>query len=855
MRVRNVHYSLEHGFVHNWLVAGPQSIALEPSQYTGDASKQEIIQRYRQDFDWEISETAVERGPLTTGQFQVGDYTGSWNYVACREDHFVEQSGFHRAPHYLRSWAYTQLNSKAAQNVRLEFTTHGPADIWLNGECICRQDQFCEQELQSFTCRASLKQGVNKILVCFQMIARQGFSYAMALRVGPDADEVETKRFKLRSNLEVTIPTLIEDIGRRNQFEQAAAATYVSQDVFEKADTIQLHWPEDLKHDSPTVVRLMSPAGQIYAEGTVDGTAGDHLVLQRPDQIPSGPYRIFIMPRTWEYYDQNLRVTREINLWSLGRNTYSMFPYGSYATRCTEALRFASQSSGLFAEIAKMALQQWTAIESESLQQVCKNPDPVELVGLLGLLYRFSEHEQFPKDLLQPLEDCILNYSYDDKPGLQIAEAGTESELLLNYAAEILAGQRFPERIFSSSGQTGQWHRQHGEGLVLAWLQERGAHGFSDWDSSSSFAHILIALSHLVDLVETDSVWELAAVLMDKLFVTLAVNSYRGVLGSTQGRASASHLKGGLLEPTAGIARLMWGMGIFNHHIAGPVSLACSEKYEFPSIISDVALSIPDEMWGREQHAVDSTRTVNKVTYKTPDSMLCSAQDYRPGQRGTHEHIWQATLGPAATVFVTHPACNSEDDARTPNYWAGNAVLPRVAQWKDALIAIYQLPENDWMGFTHAYFPGYAFDESISSQGWAFARKGQGYVALTASQGIEFLKDGNYATRELRSYGQKNIWLCHLGREAQDGDFSSFQRNVLALDVKYTDSSVHFPTLRGETLAFDWQGPFLRNDREEPLSGYAHYENPFVVSEYPSHQLEILHGENGLRLTFGGADK
>ena len=26
--------------------------------------------------------------------------------------------------------------------------------------------------------------------------------------------------------------------------------------------------------------------------------------------------------------------------------------------------------------------------------------------------------------------------------------------------------------------------------------------------------------------------------------------------------------------------------------------------------------------------------------------MLCSAQDYRPGQAGLQEHIWQATMGP-----------------------------------------------------------------------------------------------------------------------------------------------------------------------------------------------------------------
>ena len=39
------------------------------------------------------------------------------------------------------------------------------------------------------------------------------------------------------------------------------------------------------------------------------------------------------------------------------------------------------------------------------------------------------------------------------------------------------------------------------------------------------------------------------------------------------------------------------------------------------------------------------------MTYKTPDYMLCSAQDWLPGELGYQQHIWQATLGPDAVVF------------------------------------------------------------------------------------------------------------------------------------------------------------------------------------------------------------
>ncbi len=851
MRPRYVQYELEHGFINNWLVAGPQTIPVKLEQFQGDNFRQQVAKRYYHAKSG-ITQTPVERGPLTKGLFKVGDYSGSWNYHACREDRLVEKSAVYPTPHYLRSWAYTQLASETAREVSLVLTTHGPADIWVNRMHVQRQERFFDQHPGSVHVTVPLIKGVNEILARFEAVAIRECPYAISLRVCQLAEDQPTRLepYPSHAGIHVNIPTLIESVARRNIFERAAAATYVAQDVFEDGEQIRLWWPEELEQSSPAVIRLMTPTGQIYAEATVDGTAGDNVFLERPQQLPAGPYRVFMMPLAWEYYDHNLRVTREIPLWSLGRSRYSVAPYGAYAERRQEALVSATQWRGLFAEIAKMALNQWAAVESEPILESTRSIKPLELLGILGMLYRFGGHSQFPKDLLRPLEDYILNYPYGRSEADTIEASGGESDRILSCACEILAGQRYPESAFLHSGKTGQWHRQNGERLALEWLYQCGVGGFADWDSNFSFAEHLLALSHLIDLAETESVWEMAAVVMDKTFVALAVNSYRGVFGSTHGRTCASFVKGGLLEPTSGITRLMWGVGIFNHHIAGPVSLACVENYELPAPISDIALSAPEEMWSRERHAVTDARVVNKVTCKTPDFMLCSAQDYFPGQKGRSEHIWQATLGTAATVFVTHPACASEEDARQPNFWAGNAVLPRVAQWKDALIAVHQLPADDWMGFTHAYFPIYAFDEYVLRQDWAFARKGDGYLALTASQEFSLTKNGHYAFRELRSYGQNNIWLCQMGRVALDGDFSSFQQKILALDIKFSDDSVRCTTLRGEALSFGWQGPFLRNGIEQPLSGFDHYDNPYAASEYPSKQLEVRYGEAVLHLDF-----
>ena len=47
---------------------------------------------------------------------------------------------------------------------------------------------------------------------------------------------------------------------------------------------------------------------------------------------------------------------------------------------------------------------------------------------------------------------------------------------------------------------------------------------------------------------------------------------------------------------------------------------------------------------------------VNTYTYRTPDYLLSSAQDYRPGGLNGQIHSWQATFGADAILFTQHPA-------------------------------------------------------------------------------------------------------------------------------------------------------------------------------------------------------
>jgi hypothetical protein len=777
MPVRYVRYELENGYIHNWLLAGPQAIpVLDLDHFQGEDWKVQIARHYYE------TDSAVTQMPVENEPFKVGDAKLDWNYFRCDDDHFVDCTAFYHTCYYLRVWAYSQVVSPAAQAVTCVLTTNGPADVWLNGQHVHRQEHFHHQLPHSVSFQARLAEGPNEFLVRFEQVAARGCPYAMALQI-----------VGLPPEAFVFVPTFHEGVARRQTVERAIEAAYLDRDVFVWDDEITVYWPQDMAMSSPLTLRLQKPPAWIYSEARPTVSAGHKVTLAAPFQVPEGPSHVVLMPTLEEYYEGNLRLERKIALTTL-RNKYSESCYGTFDERRVEALTDAAQRDAernVFSEIAKMALGYWADVKTDVVMETIKGINQRKdcsdfyLVGLLGMLHRYGGDPSFPESLKQPLEECVLNFKYwADEPGSDAMWFWSENHQILFHTCEILAGQLYPDRLFTNVGQTGQWHREKGERMALSWLQKRGAGGFSEWDSNCYFEEDLLALSHLADLAESQAVYDLSTVIMDKLFLTMALNSYKGTFGSTHGRTYTPHIKSARQESTAGVSRLLWGMGAFNDKILATVSLACMENYGFPLIIGDIAADLPEEMWNRERHAGQLEEwcdretgdwEVNKVAYKTPDYMLCSAQDYHPGESGVQQHIWQATLGPDAVIFVTHPPCLSEEGSHRPSFWHGNVVLPRVAQWKDVLIAVHKLPADDWLGFTHAYFPAWAFDEYVLREDsndhmWVLARKGEGYLALTAARGLEFMMQGDNAYREVRSHGQYNAWLCHMGRAALDGD-------------------------------------------------------------------------------------
>lgn len=878
MTYERIDYSLHDGYIHTWLVTGPQHSFLEfgPDLQTPSRRLEALAQRAETTSrDPDFTTQPVERATASDGEVHIGDYSGQWDLFHCMEDHFLDLSDATQKGS-LRAWAYTGLESPAPQRVSLTLTTTDFADVWINGEHVHRQLRTVSATLRpptkpvTGTFQVMLNEGTNDVVVRFETITPGSTPFVLALRAAADQD------------LSVALPTLISRVDRRRHLEAVFQAAYIQQYVFTQYDKVAVNWPDKGESAVPAeatdteeadtktaegkiTIRVQTPAGRVYGEAERKGGASQTAEMGFTYKYPNGQLEALLIPPPEEYYTGDMRVSRTLRFWGLDNEPYTETPKGSFPERRSEALLSAARcEANIYSEIAKMAVGWWSRLELPLILETARRvqdqnaaPDTPSLLGLIGMLMRFGEEQGFPADLRQPIAAAIANARYGE-PGTVAGEL--ESRALLSAVCEILGGQLLPDVTFTASGESGQWHQEEGERRALAWIHARATRGFSAPGSDTVYAETILALAHLIDFAGSDTLWEMGAVLLDKILFLLATNCYKGVFGSARGSTTTRGVLGGYLEATSGITKLMWGTGVYNMDFAAPVSLALLQNYELPVMLQTIATDVPEAVWSQEHHdpkeAGATANGISIVAYKTPDFMLSATQDAYPGQAGSDEHAWQATLAPGATVFVNHPVCAGLSDAQRPNFWRGNGARPRVVQWQDALIALYVLPAGDWMGFTHAYFPIHAFDEHVLRGSWAFARKGNGYIALTASEGLSLTRTGHSAYRELRSSGSQNVWLCQMGRTALDGDFAAFQDRVLALPLTYAASDtntlpgVRWTTLRSDELQLDWAGPFLMNGEITPVAGDHHIANPYCVAPFPADLLDIHYEGTVMRLSF-----
>lgn len=646
------------------------------------------------------------------------------------------------------------------------------------------------------------------------------------------------------------------------------------------------------------------------------------------------------------------------------QDEYWLEPQGTYESRRAAFLEYAAAAEGgkgrggFFSQLCRLELDRGP-IDEESIRDavayVNARHDCADFTvsGLLRLMFLYGDSPLLPPELIQEVRDGLRNFKYwIDEPGYDdLMCFWSENHQIMFHSDEYLAGQLFPDEIFSNAGQNGRWHMEKARKKICNWISLKAKVGFSEWDSNCYYDEDMTPLLNLADFAKDGEIATRAAMILDVMFFDMAVDSFRGTYGTSHGRTYPGQVLSGRREATSGVQKIAWGMGNFNNpNNMTAVCLATSPRYRVPKIIGAIARHMPEELenferqslkiaqaerygirfddletamliWGAGKfanqrnvedtlkladqfhshrfdvvirpyaeavqgtyreldrkgiaHDGDLDRTtlaqVDKYTYRTPDYQLSCAQDYRKGKPGFQQHIWQATLGPDAVVFALH---RGSSDEKSYKYWVGR--FPRVGQYKNLLIAVFNIPdaplpgpktqfppeasgnampspgpsEEELLPRTVAVFNRSAFDEVIERNNWIFARKNKGYLALRSQNPVQWTPDGVLQGEGLIAEGRHNIWICQLGREAFDGPFNAWIDRIAKAHLTFDTLSVAFDAPGIGPASFGWEGALTIAGKPIALGNYPRFKNPYCTSGYESGQYEIAHETRTLILDF-----
>jgi hypothetical protein len=611
--------------------------------------------------------------------------------------------------------------------------------------------------------------------------------------------------------------------------------------------------------------------------------------------------------------------------------------------------------AGVWTDIAKLEFNPDHQISPTALQEsldfVNAHNDTADfhMAGLLRLYYKYAGSNALTPQQVSALEETFKNHKYWlDEPNPTPMELWTENHQILTYSSEYLAGQLFPEAIFSNNQETGEWHRQIASQRINRWIDWRARTGMAEWDAVIYYRMDLAALLNLVDFAQDEQISTKAAMMVDYLLFDIITDSYYGLYNSAHGRATAASIKSQAGQSIQTLIALVWGLSRFQSaDEMASISLATSPRYQLPGVIEAIGSDNPQEYtnlerqsipvtdeaaaeYGLSFEAIDDidiwwgmgafthpkvidltvatanewdlwhypdfrplkdvamildqlnmlglaskllkpdtngtvTDEVNKITYRTPDYILSSAQDYRKGDKGYQQHIWQAALDPYAVVFVTNPDSLKEDDGDRPSYWSSQGRLPRTGQVRNVLIALYDIDrypspsifEARHYAFTHAYFPIWAFDEVVVANGdqggWIFGRKGQGYIALYSHQRFDRQTQGPDADQEYIALGRHNVWIVQMGREVEDGPFEDFVFSITAAPLRISGLDVEFESPGNGLITFGWDQPLILEGEPITLRDYPRWDNPYTQSEFGQANYLIEYQNKKLQLDFENA--
>ncbi|MBU0935435.1 MAG: hypothetical protein KKI09_14530, partial [Spirochaetes bacterium] len=146
--------------------------------------------------------------------------------------------------------------------------------------------------------------------------------------------------------------------------------------------------------------------------------------------------------------------------------------------------------------------------------------------SLMRLYLGFGD--QLPGSTKQAIRQVIVDFKYwMDQGGSDSMCYWSENHQILFAVSEYLAGQTFPDEVFSVDGKTGTEHKAMARSRILAWMEQRFLYGFTEWYSNNYYPEDVGPMANFIQFARDPEMVNRMKMVMDLLWHDMASQSFR----------------------------------------------------------------------------------------------------------------------------------------------------------------------------------------------------------------------------------------------------------------------------------------------------------------------------------------
>ncbi len=748
-----------NGFIKNWLIAGPVEELYDApeNKEVNQLAYEAYMRSVFADDEMKTPPDNIELGGETALKMP-------WRYYRAGENIFIDVSRFYHLLTRVELYAATEIVSPSDVTVKVRLWSYTAADLWLNGNHICKIKAPVYKPIDFRDVELNLKEGTNRIFIRIQNLGVRDTRNMTALQIREGADKFI-----------VTLPDKSERVAAAWETDRFLSGLRVAEGRLIS------------ETPPPVEITIKTNTGVIkWADGT-------------SVTLPHGTINAELSAAV-----SGQRLRRAIELAENIKALYTSELHMATPTHRADVIKTLTKTiyddkaaSSIYYTLARLIAGDAAPDDFDIIYTALDKIDKREDCADFYLACLLRMYAQFPLDSIikARIKKSVLNFRYwMDENGQDGMCFWSENHALLFHGCQMIAGQLFPDDVFARSGRTGAQQAVEGKRRCREWLELILDEGFEEFSSGGYTPITLAALLNVVDFAADASLSEMATEVIDRCLYTVALQSFDGIPLAPMGRVYRDVITPHLQKTQAIL------------HLISRKTPECHSLWLAP--FGKTKYVLPDDLEAKINETGCTTYTTGGALItvkKTGAYMMTSAasprQDlserrkpaaeteyYRtkclnelyhgtsffvPGEYGYQQHMWYAALSRDCVVFTNHPGATTDETTMRPGYWHGNGIFPAVKQDENELGVIYRFRDEYPIHFSHLYWPEDVFDETAQQNGWLFGRCGASYIGVWCSTPTVKHSDV-LQNREYRAYGESMAWFTVCSDESESGSFQAF---------------------------------------------------------------------------------